>query len=37
MDCFILDKEGQCFKDRQDKIFPRTELSTNLVKLQTLK
>jgi hypothetical protein len=37
MDHFILDKEGQCYKDERDKIFPTTRLSMNLVKLRTLK
>jgi hypothetical protein len=34
MDHFLLDEEGQCYKDERDKIFPRTGLSTNLVKLR---
>jgi hypothetical protein len=37
VDCFILDKEGQCYKGEQDKIFPRTRLSMNLVKLRLLR
>jgi hypothetical protein len=37
MDHFILDEGGWCYENKRDKIFQRTGLSTNLVKLQTLK
>jgi hypothetical protein len=37
VDCFILDEEGQCYKDERDKICPMMGLSTNLVKLQMLR
>jgi hypothetical protein len=32
-----VDEEGQCYKDERDKIFSRMRLSTNLIKLQTLR
>jgi hypothetical protein len=37
MNHFILEEVGQCYQNGLDKIFPRMGLSTNLVRLQTLK
>jgi hypothetical protein len=38
VDNFMLDEEGQCYENERDNIFfPRTWLSTYLVKLRTLK
>jgi hypothetical protein len=37
VDRFILDEEGWCYENEWDKIFPKTKLSMNLVKLRTLR
>jgi hypothetical protein len=34
MDHFILDEEGQFYGDEHEKIFPRTWMSIDLVKLR---
>jgi hypothetical protein len=37
VDHFILDEGGWCYENERDKIFLRTGLGMNLVKLRTLK